>query len=226
MHCDRSQWHCVTAAQTRGDAGQVGDVAIGLDEGVGTIGEAIAVLPASLCRADDGRDLIWVESRGLLASYSSCARAREFTRRVARRWQFGELAEDLATVVSELVANALDHGLGLASPAGANSATGPSTAAETSEGPCPIELGLLRTGSRVVCLVSDPATQPPRRVSPDIARESGRGLQLIDSISVCWGWAPLRRGVQPGKAVWAALAVPDRAGRPAEAVAAVNRATG
>ena len=54
-----------------------------------------------------------LESRGLPARYSSVAQAREFTRDVSRQWQVGSLTEDLVSIVSELVANALDHGLGL-----------------------------------------------------------------------------------------------------------------
>jgi len=153
-----------------------------------------------------GTDLLLVESMGLAACYSSVAQARDFSRRVTWGWQLPQLSEDLATVVSELVANALDHGLGLdvdASPAEQAAAL-----ASDHGAPWPIDLRLLRTPDQVVCVVSDPAPQPPRRLSPDLVHESGRGMQLIDSLSQRWGWALLARAGARGKAVWAALAVP------------------
>lgn len=132
-----------------------------------------------------------LESRGLPARYSSVAQAREFTRDVSRQWQVGSLTEDLVSIVSELVANALDHGLGL----GSGPDPGPV------ERP-PIGLCLIRTGTAVACVVSDPTGQPPRRLAPDSGTESGRGVQLVDSLSQRWGWTP----TATGKVVWAVVA--------------------
>lgn len=145
-----------------------------------------------------------VEARRLAPSFSSVAYAREVCRRATEAWQVGEVAEDLSTVVSELVANALDHGLGLEVGRPAHAAG--VVAAVAAAGRSPIELRLVRTVDRVVCLVSDPAPEPPRRLAPDAVRESGRGLQLIDSLSLEWGWAPLAAVGGSGKVVWAALA--------------------
>jgi two-component sensor histidine kinase len=157
----------------------------------------VEVLPGP----DQGPHL--VETRRLAPCFSSVADARDFSRQVADRWQLRLIAEDLACVVSELVANALDHGLGLDADGGPmDGAAAPSRAGS------PIELQLVRTADRVLCLVSDPATRPPRRLTPDAVRESGRGLQLIDSLSLDWGWAPLARASGSGKVVWAALAAP------------------
>lgn len=158
-----------------------------------------------------------VETRCLAPCFSSVARAREFVRQVARRWQLPGLTEDLATVVSELVANALDHGLGLDAEHGPE--RDPEHGAEPASAGSPIELRLVRTADRVLCAVTDPAPQPPRRLRPDAVRESGRGMQLIDSLSLDWGWAPLAQAGGTGKVVWAALAAPGVAGQ-------VGRASG
>jgi anti-sigma regulatory factor (Ser/Thr protein kinase) len=140
----------------------------------------------------------------LRAHYTSVGLAREFVRRVAWRWHLEWLCEDLAAVVTELVTNALRHGLRLdtsASPRRLELPDGWDLAR-------PLEVRLTVTGSRVTCAVHDPSSTLPVRRSPDPSTESGRGLQLIESLSTSWGSTTLVSGERPvGKSVWAVFAV-------------------
>lgn len=148
-----------------------------------------------------------VTSCQLSPQYSALGAARSFARRTVQSWQAENLADDLTLVVSELVANALRHGLGVCMPAaGASGRSQPNGASAR-----PIELSLLSAGSRVMCVVMDPSADVPVRKAPDLATGSGRGLQLIDSLSLFWGWTAVEREQQPvGKAVWAVLALGDK----------------
>lgn len=154
-------------------------------------------LPAGLVPPGDGEGRR-TASCELAPSFESVGRARAFVRRLAPGWQLGELTDDIQLVVTELVANALRHGLGLHGDP------------RDAERP-PIRLRLLRTGSRVMCTVEDPSTNLPVRLRPDLATGSGRGLQLIESLSTYWGWTLAEdAGRATGKTVWAVFAV----GRP------------
>ncbi|PRX02668.1 UNVERIFIED_ORG: anti-sigma regulatory factor (Ser/Thr protein kinase) [Actinomadura viridilutea] len=127
--------------------------------------------------------------RVLPAEPTSAKAARDFTLATLREWGMADVAPDVLTAVSELVTNALRHGLaGLLRPAP----------------PCPIQLVLLGHPRRLVVAVTDPGTQPPEPVAPDPERfsEAGRGLVVVGAVSDAWGWAPLSTG---GKAVWAAF---------------------
>jgi hypothetical protein len=111
---------------------------------------------------------------------------RSFVRRTARDWSVDGISDDLTLVVSELVTNALRHGLG----AGARAAG--------------VGVALYGTASRVMCAVSDPSDEVPVRVTPDHTHDSGRGLQIVEALSMYWGWTPLERdGDTAGKSVWA-----------------------
>lgn len=92
------------------------------------------------------------------------------------------LADDVALVTSELVANAVRHG-----------------------GRGAIEvLQALVTGGVVLC-VFDTSSAPPvlRELGPD--REDGRGLHVVDALSSGrWGHFP----IPGGKYVWAQLSLP------------------
>jgi hypothetical protein len=113
--------------------------------------------------------------------------ARDFTVATLGRWGIGERSDDIVVVVSELLTNALRH----ARPAAA-------------AWPCsPVRLGLLQPGPWVLCAVSDPSDQLPELKEPDWLEETGRGLQVVASLSDGWGCtAPSRLG----KVVWAAFA--------------------
>jgi anti-sigma regulatory factor (Ser/Thr protein kinase) len=113
--------------------------------------------------------------------------ARDFTRAKLADWQLDNLFDDAEMTVSELVTNALRHGLrGLRQP----------------RRPHPVQLVLVRDEHRLLSVVTDPSDQAPVPAQPDEAAETGRGLRIVEAVSVRWGWAPLGTG---GKAVWAAF---------------------
>ncbi|WP_444852280.1 ATP-binding protein [Streptomyces sp. NPDC000229] len=97
---------------------------------------------------------------------------------------------DMTLVVSELVTNAVQHGL-------ARSSSPPSEN--------PVWLGLFRYPGVVVCAVTDPSGDPPRPRTADDAAGNGRGLALVGALSESWSWDP---APQRGKTVWATLSLP------------------
>jgi anti-sigma regulatory factor (Ser/Thr protein kinase) len=126
----------------------------------------------------------------LPADATAPGRARALLRAAADDWGVdGELYHDAAMVVTELVANAVDH------------ARTPSTLTVCREGP---DLRLSVRDSR-------PCSPPrPRPIDPRAAR--GRGLQMVDALAAAWGVTPHA----DGKTVWARLgaATSGQEGRP------------
>lgn len=113
--------------------------------------------------------------------------ARDFTRTTLTDWELGRLVENATIVVSELVTNALRHGLRV----------------EVRPTPAlPIQLVLFGHDRRLLTVVTDPGDGVPTQSDPDYFAESGRGLHVVETISRGWGWARLATG---GKAVWAAF---------------------
>jgi hypothetical protein len=113
---------------------------------------------------------------------------RDFAVATADRWGASGRGEDIAIVVSELVTNALRH----ATPACDYSGPGRG-----------VRFGMLQCGPAVLCAVADPSPQLPAGPAPERFAESGRGLQVVGSLSDGWGCARLSR---PGKVVWALFA--------------------
>ncbi|MFH8805011.1 ATP-binding protein [Streptomyces sp. NPDC017936] len=131
-------------------------------------------------------------SCALPARFEAVREARQFTRRTLGQWDVGDRFDDICLVVSELVTNALRHGL----PPG----SAPCVMGE--EHPA-VRLHLMRWTERLVCAVRDPSHDSPLpREADDFAAESGRGLFLVDSFADGWGWHPLTGGLG-GKVVWA-----------------------
>lgn len=129
--------------------------------------------------------------QALAARRESVKAARDFTQSVLAGWGAACLEDDLALVVSELVTNALCHGLG----AGRDDAT------DVAHN---IQLALLRKGERVMCAVQDPGESLPEAQAGGEDEESGRGLYLVGCFSDSWGWFPLNgMGRRTGKVVWA-----------------------
>ena len=126
---------------------------------------------------------------------ASIAPSRAFALRTMRRWGEADRADDVAAVVSELLANALRHAL---------------TRAVEDAPRWPIRLGLLHAGSYVICAVADPGPGIPMLRQPDHLAESGRGLLVVASLSDQWGYCPAPEGQagagEDGKVVWAAFA--------------------
>ncbi|WP_316043456.1 hypothetical protein [Actinomadura sp. CNU-125] len=65
--------------------------------------------------------------------------------------------------------------------------------------PSAIRLRLVHEGPWLLCGILDASRCAPRRKEPDYIAETGRGLHLVESFSVRWGWRTLARG----KVVWA-----------------------
>lgn len=124
--------------------------------------------------------------------------ARDFAKATLRSWGMAELVDDLGLVVSELVTNALRHGV----PCGVDGQPDGSRSSGGSDHVRPIQLSLQRNGTQVVCAVSDPSDDIPvrRGHDPDQIAEAGRGLYLVDCFSRAWGWTPV---TGRGKVVWA-----------------------
>ncbi len=118
---------------------------------------------------------------------ASVGTGRSFTRTALRRWGLAGLCDQAELVVSELVTNAIQHGL---------------RSARQTIGDYPVGLRLLAEAPFVTCMVTDPGNQLSIRDQGDPMGESGRGLQVVESCSLRWGWQPLEAG---GKVVWALL---------------------
>lgn len=125
--------------------------------------------------------------------------ARDFTRQILGSWGLLVVAEDAAVIVSELVTNALYHGV--------RDTNGPAHDGTAHDR---VELILLRRESEMVCAVTDPGAGHPVLETPDPAAEAGRGLHVIEALAATWGWTRLDAHK---KAVWATLSIPgvDRA---------------
>ncbi|MEZ0073786.1 anti-sigma regulatory factor (Ser/Thr protein kinase) [Planotetraspora sp. GP83] len=113
--------------------------------------------------------------------------ARRFTAGVLRTWTMSELIDDAALAVCELVTNAVRHGLRYPVIR-----------------PHPVRLLMFRSRRSLLCVVTDPSSDPPVLREPDYVAENGRGLQVVAGVSRMWGWTPLR---PLGKAVWAGFTV-------------------
>jgi len=118
----------------------------------------------------------------------SVGAAREFSLAMMRRWGVADRVDDIGIVVSELLTNALRHGV-------------PDSAAPRR---WPLRLGLVQPGRYVLCAVADPGRRLPVLKEPDYLAESGRGLHVIGALSDTWG-ATTPTGA--GKVVWAMFAV-------------------
>lgn len=110
--------------------------------------------------------------------------ARDFTTTTLAEWQLDGLVQEAVLIASELVTNAIRHGLD-----------------GTDDG---VELTWQRQAARVICMVTDRSPQPPVLGSADFDAESGRGLQVVQALAAAWGWMMLNG---TSKAVWASLLV-------------------
>lgn len=133
----------------------------------------------------------------LPAGSESARQARDFARATLLGWAadeaseaFEQLCDDVGLAVSELVGNAVRHGMRDCSI----------PAAERT-----IRLGLVSRGSSVLCAVNDPSDGVPVLREPDFLAETGRGLHVIAAVSGAWGWTPPDGS---GKVVWATFPTP------------------
>jgi anti-sigma regulatory factor (Ser/Thr protein kinase) len=153
--------------------------------------------------------------RALPTDLTAVREARAVVQRVLAGWRAEAIFDDVVLVASELVANALRHGVRpdrtVADRPGADRGG--------------VQISLVSTGSHVICAVTDPSANPPVRQSADPLAASGRGLQLVESLSLCWGWTLLDDDRDPseadhvhGKSVWAIF--PLTRARPARVMGA------
>ena len=127
---------------------------------------------------------------------------RDFTRATLLDWDQPALTDLAELVVSELVTNALRHGV--PSARRLTSEHGLTSEHRLTSEHC-IRLRLLAQAPFVMCMVTDPGHDIPVLREPDPTCESGRGLNVVESCSVRWGWHLLDEG---GKVVWALLRPP------------------
>lgn len=111
--------------------------------------------------------------------------ARAFTVSTLQQWGVADRRDDIAIVVSELLTNALRHGL----PASGDARAG-----------WPIRLGLLQPGHCVMCAVADPSKAAPVPRKPAHFAETGRGLHVVAALSDQWGYTT---PTDMGKVLWA-----------------------
>ena len=124
----------------------------------------------------------------------SVGTARDFCLSTMQRWGVRDRSDDMAVVVSELLTNALRHGVPQA----------PARAGAAAPSRWPVRLGLVQPGHFVLCAVADPSPRLPEPKEPDYLAESGRGLHVISALSDRWGCtAP----TEAGKVVWALFSV-------------------
>ncbi|HEX4832772.1 MAG TPA: ATP-binding protein [Trebonia sp.] len=136
-----------------------------------------------------------VRSRVLVPVAEEARTARAFVRDLLVSWDLLSLIDDAELIITELVVNAVLHGV-------------PRTARLASVGPSgvparpPVRLCLLRRDREIMLAVTDPCSDAPAPQSPDSSWECGRGLQIVGALSYLWGWSPIEGY---GKAVWAVL---------------------
>jgi anti-sigma regulatory factor (Ser/Thr protein kinase) len=121
---------------------------------------------------------------GALPTAPSCGRA--WTRQILREWGLNRLADTTELLVSELTTNAIQ--------------------ASTSIPGAAIGLWLASDCERAVILVWDSSPRPPAPANPGQDAEDGRGLLLVQALSLQWGWyfpASTSPGSNAGKVVWA-----------------------
>ena len=138
-----------------------------------------------------------VASRVLSPAPEEARFARLFVRELLARWGLADLADDAELITTELVVNAVRHGL-RAAPAVASAGVSP-------QGRPLMRLCVLRRIGEVMLAVTDPSAEPPVPRTPDSSWECGRGLQIVGAVSYVWGWSPIEGY---GKAVWAVLKHP------------------
>lgn len=122
--------------------------------------------------------------------------ARRHTRVVLGMWGLPELAEAAEHIVSELVTNAVAASGGL---------LGSRFGGRWHAGLPPVRLWLTTGEGRVLVQVWDGNDRMPVQREPDLERDGGRGLWLVEALSDDWG--AFRPGHASGKVVWAMVAV-------------------
>jgi anti-sigma regulatory factor (Ser/Thr protein kinase) len=98
--------------------------------------------------------------------------------------ELDEYADDAEIITSELVANAVQH------------------VRDDGTGTIVVTLARVWNPAAVTVVVSDSSSEGPIRRDTSADSEQGRGLQIVEALSVHWGW----RQEDGGKAIFAILA--------------------
>ena len=101
--------------------------------------------------------------------------ARRFVREHLTEWGYLKAADDASLIADELASNAI--------------AAAPET---------PFWLTLWVANGWPMLEVADSSPDPPVLKSPDSLAESGRGLHIVDALSVAWDSYP----IAGGKVIW------------------------
>jgi anti-sigma regulatory factor (Ser/Thr protein kinase) len=131
-----------------------------------------------------GRDGEWSPQTflelGALPGAVPCARLH--ARQVLWEWGLARLSDSVELLVSELITNAVDASRSMAQMV-------------------PVRLWLLAGRAQVMVIVWDTSPRPPVRAQAAEDAENGRGLLLVEAMSVRWDWYFPQEG--NGKVVWA-----------------------
>lgn len=148
----------------------------------------------------DLTDMCRADQMYLAALVTSVVCTRLFVRQVCSYWQLDQGRIDIAELlVSELASNAVQ----------ASGVTEPQPVKEPTTAELKlIGVRLLEFHDSLVIEVWDTSSQPPVLLQPSAESEHGRGLQLVDALSIRWGHYDVRTG---GKVVWGQLALDDTA---------------
>jgi anti-sigma regulatory factor (Ser/Thr protein kinase) len=142
--------------------------------------------------------LLRAHQLALKAEAPAAGSSRWFVEQVGSAWNLPqERIEIAALLMPELVTNAVEHA----------SVTEPqrvvlSSCAELQR----IKIRLLELEDSFVIQVWDASRRAPRLITPSSDLELGRGLQLVNALSIRWGHYHARLG---GKVVWCEIAMDD-----------------
>ncbi|MEU9884350.1 ATP-binding protein [Sphaerisporangium sp. NPDC051011] len=103
--------------------------------------------------------------------------ARAMVRKTLTDWGLPHLVDDAELVISELVTNALIHGVG------------------------PVVMALHDAGPALIGAVTDHCTTPPAARNPDFEDTGGRGMGIVRALAASWGVWPY----PTGKTIWFTL---------------------
>ncbi|MBK5308209.1 MAG: MEDS domain-containing protein [Frankiaceae bacterium] len=123
-----------------------------------------------------------IETRVFVATPPAIRAVRQLVSETLRAWGLDALVPDATLLVSELATNAMRH------------ASSPFRAAIT------------RSAGTLRISVEDLGSSEPRLRPADLERLGGRGVALVDAMSMSWGCEP----APAGKVVWCELPVAQR----------------
>lgn len=148
--------------------------------------------------------IVCTDQTYLATLLTSVSASRRYVRSVCSDWQRKDEHIAVAEIlVSELTANAVV----------ASGVKNPMPVHELSYRTLPIiGVRLLDLDDSLIIEVWDSSPQPPRLIQPAADAEHGRGLQLVDALSLRWGHYDADFG---GKVVWCQLGQDDDLGQTA-----------